>query len=215
MIKILIVDDHELVRTGISRMLRDSTELQVIGQASSGEEALDMARELKPDIILMDVLMPGIGGLAATRMLKQRHPQVRVIAVTACEDSPFPGRLLQAGASGYLTKGTDISEVRLAIERVNAGEYYISPQIAQQMALQSLGAAAEESPFAQLSEREMQIALLISRGSKIQTIASQLSLSPKTVNTYRYRIFEKLKLENDVELALFAVRHGLVNPSES
>lgn len=214
MIKLLIVDDHELVRSGIVRMLKDKPGLEIVGQASSGEEALDMTRQLEPDIILMDVRMPGMGGLEATRMLKQRHPQVRVIAVTACEESKFPVRLLQAGASGYLTKGTDIGEVKRAIERVYAGEYYISPEIAQQMALQSIGTPLPENPFGLLSERENQIAFMISRGIKIQTIAEQLSLSPKTVNTYRYRIFEKLEVSNDVELALYAVRHGIVDPAE-
>lgn len=214
MIKLLIVDDHELVRSGIVRMLKDKPGLEIVGQASSGEEALDMTRQLEPDIILMDVRMPGMGGLEATRMLKQRHPQVRVIAVTACEESKFPVRLLQAGASGYLTKGTDIGEVKRAIERVYAGEYYISPEIAQQMALQSIGTPLPENPFGLLSERENQIAFMISRGIKVQTIAEQLSLSPKTVNTYRYRIFEKLEVSNDVELALYAVRHGIVDPAE-
>lgn len=211
MIKVLIVDDHELVRTGITRMLRDSPELQVVGQASSGEQALDMTRELAPDIILMDVRMPGMGGLEATRMLRQRHPEVRVIAVTACEESPLPTHLLQAGASGYLSKSTAISEVQLAIERVYAGGYYISPEIAQQMALQSIVSQPPENPFAVLSEREMQIAMLISRGERIQVIARQLNLSPKTINTYRYRIFEKLELDNDVELALFAVKNGIID----
>jgi|SRR5690554_1028394 len=211
MIKVLIVDDHELVRTGIMRMLRDSAALEVVGQASSGEEALDMTRELAPDIVLMDVRMPGMGGLEATRMLRQRHPEVRVIAVTACEESPLPTRLLQAGASGYLSKSTAISEVQLAIELVYAGEYYISPEIARQMALQSIVSQSPDNPFASLSGREMQIALLISRGTRIQAIAEQLNLSPKTINTYRYRIFEKLGLANDVELALFAVKHGIID----
>lgn len=211
MIKLLIVDDHELVRTGIMRMLDDVTDLRVIGQARSGEEALDMARNLNPDVILMDIRMPGIGGLEATRKLKQRHPDIKVIAVTACEDEPFPSRLMQAGASGYLTKGTDMEEMLLAIRQVAAGDYYLSPYIAQQMALKPFTSAQQDNPLASLSERELQISLMISQGHKIQNIAEMLSLSPKTVNTYRYRIFEKLGLENDVELALFAVRHRLID----
>lgn len=211
MIKLLIVDDHELVRTGIIRMLSDATDLKVVGQAGSGEEALDLARSLSPDIILMDVRMPGIGGLEATRKLTQRHPEIKVIAVTACEDDPFPSRLMQAGARGYLTKGTDMQEMLLAIRQVAAGNYYLNPYIAQQMALQPLTGSGQVNPFQSLSEREMQISLMIAQGHKIQNIADMLSLSPKTVNTYRYRIFEKLGLENDVELALYAVRHGLID----
>lgn len=210
MIKLLIVDDHELVRTGIIRILKDAPDLIVVGQASSGEEALDLARSLQPDIILMDVRMPGIGGLEATRKLSQRHPEIRVIAVTACEGDLFPSRLMQAGARGYLTKGADAEEMLTAVRLIAKGGYYISPAVAQQMALKPLTHDSLHNPLSSLSEREIQIALMIAQGHKIQTVADMLSLSPKTINTYRYRIFEKLDVENDVELALFAVRHGLV-----
>ncbi len=210
MIKILIVDDHELVRTGMIRMLADVAEVEVIGQASTGEEALDLTRNLKPDVVLMDIRMPGIGGLEATRMLKQRHPEVKIIAVTACEDEPFPSRLMQAGASVYLNKGTDLAEILLAIQQLFAGEYYVSPYIAQQMELKPF-TKDSDNPFAQLSEREIQIGLMIAQGHKVQNISEMLNLSPKTVNTYRYRVFEKLNLESDVELALFAIRHRLID----
>ena len=118
MIKVLVVDDHDLVRTGISRMLADIDGLQVIGQASSGEEALKKVRELKPDVVLMDVKMPGIGGLEATRKLMRSHPDLKVVAVTVCEEDPFPTRLLQAGAAGYLTKGAGLEEMVQAIRMV-------------------------------------------------------------------------------------------------
>lgn len=211
MIRLLIVDDHELVRTGIMRMLADVTDLEVIGQACSGEEALDMVRDLEPDVVLMDIRMPGIGGLEATRKLKQRHPEVKIIAVTACEDEPFPSRLMQAGANGYLTKGTDMPEMLQAIRQVAAGNYYLNPYIAQQLALQPFTNSQLDNPMASLSERELQVGLMIAQGHKTQHVAEMLNLSPKTVNTYRYRIFEKLGLENDVELALYAVRHRLID----
>ncbi len=192
-------------------MLADIEGLQVIGQADSGEEALKRVRELKPDVVLMDVKMPGIGGLEATRKLVRSHPDLKVVAVTVCEDDPFPTRLLQAGAAGYLTKGAALEEMVQAIRLVFAGQRYISPQIAQQLALKSFQPQVSHSPFDLLSEREIQIALMIANCHKVQTISDKLCLSPKTVNTYRYRIFEKLAITSDVELALLAVRHGMVD----
>ena len=202
MIKVLVVDDHDLVRTGITRMLADIEGLQVVGQADCGEDCLKLARELKPDVVLMDVKMPGIGGLEATRKLLRSQPDIKVVVVTVCEEDPFPTRLMQAGAAGYMTKGAGLEEMVQAIRQVFAGQRYISPQIAQQLALKSFQPQQHDSPFDSLSEREIQIALMI---------ADKLCLSPKTVNTYRYRIFEKLSITSDVELALLAVRHGMVD----
>ena len=211
MIRVLVVDDHDLVRTGITRMLADIDGLQVVGEACTGEEDLLKVRELKPDVVLMDVKMPGIGGLEATRKLMRSHPDIKVVAVTVCEDEPFPTRLLQAGAAGYLTKGAALDEMVQTIRLVFAGQRYIDPQIAQQLALKSFQPQNSGSPFDLLSEREIQIALMIANCHKVQNISDKLCLSPKTVNTYRYRIFEKLSITSDVELALLAVRHGMVD----
>ncbi|MBC3474169.1 response regulator transcription factor GacA [Pseudomonas taiwanensis] len=211
MIRVLVVDDHDLVRTGITRMLADIDGLQVVGEADSGESALKQVRELKPDVVLMDVKMPGIGGLEATRKLLRSHPDIKVVAVTVCEEDPFPTRLMQAGAAGYLTKGAGLDEMVQAIRLAFAGQRYISPQIAQQLALKSF--QPQGSPFDALSEREIQIALMIVGCQKVQLISDKLCLSPKTVNTYRYRIFEKLSVTSDVELTLLAVRHGMVDAS--
>jgi two-component system invasion response regulator UvrY len=212
LIRVLVVDDHDLVRTGITRMLADIDGLQVVGQAESGEESLIKARELKPDVVLMDVKMPGIGGLGATCKLLRSHPDIKVVVVTVCEEDPFPTRLLQAGAAGYLTKGAGLAEMVQAIRLVFAGQRYISPQIAQQLAIKSFQPVSD-SPFDALSEREIQIALMIVGCQKVQSISDKLCLSPKTVNTYRYRIFEKLSISSDVELTLLAVRHGMVDAS--
>jgi two-component system invasion response regulator UvrY len=211
LIRVLVVDDHDLVRTGITRMLADIDGLQVVGEACTGEESLLKVRELKPDVVLMDVKMPGIGGLEATRKLMRSHPEIKVVAVTVCEEDPFPTRLLQAGAAGYLTKGAALEEMVQAIRLVFAGQRYIDPQIAQQLALKSFQPQSNGSPFDLLSEREIQIALMIANCHKVQNISDKLCLSPKTVNTYRYRIFEKLSITSDVELALLAVRHGMVD----
>ncbi len=210
MINVLVVDDHDLVRTGIRRMLADVDGVNVVGEADCGEAAVLRARELKPDVVLMDVKMPGIGGLEATRKIIRSHPEIRVIAVTVCDEEPFPTRLMQAGAAGYLTKGAALEEMIKAIRQVFAGQRYISVDIAQQLALKPFQPQGEASPFDLLSEREMQIALMIADCQKVQSISDKLCLSPKTVNTYRYRIFEKLKIETDVQLVRLAMRHGMV-----
>lgn len=209
MIKVLLVDDHDLVRSGISRMLADVEGIHVVGEAASGEEALKLTKELNPHIILMDVKMPGIGGLEATRKLLRSHPHVKVIALTACEDEPFPSRLLQAGASGYLTKGAALAEMIKAVHVVHAGQRYLSPDIAQQLALKPF--TESECPFDHLTERELQVAMMIVKCFRVQEISDKLFLSAKTVNTYRYRVFEKLKIQGDVELTLLAVRHGMLD----
>lgn len=212
MIKVMVVDDHELVRSGISRMLADDPDIQVTGQACSGEEALNQIRENRPDVVLMDLRMPGIGGLEATRRILRIDDEIKVIAVTACADDPYPTRVMQAGASAYITKGADLKEMIRAIRMAHSGQRYISPEIAQKMALRQLNDTdVEEAPFEQLSERELQIALMIVDCHKVQDISDKLCLSPKTVNTYRYRIFEKLKISSDVELTLMAVRLGLLD----
>jgi DNA-binding NarL/FixJ family response regulator len=210
-INVLVVDDHDLVRTGIRRMLADVAGVSVVGEAASGEEALLRVRELRPDLELMDVKMPGIGGLEATRKIIRSHSEIKVIAVTACDEEPFPSRLLQAGAAGYLTKGAGLEEMIKAIRQVFAGHRYISADIAQQLALKPFQTQGDASPFDLLSEREMQIALMIAECQKVQSISDKLCLSPKTVNTYRYRIFEKLEITSDVELAMMAVRHRMVD----
>ncbi|WP_430462530.1 UvrY/SirA/GacA family response regulator transcription factor [Thalassolituus sp. LLYu03] len=212
MIKVLVVDDHELVRSGISRLLTDAKGIEVVGEAASGEEAVQFAKEQQPDVILMDIRMPGIGGLEATRKITRNNPDVQIIAVTACDDNPFATRLLQAGASGYITKGADADEMVRAIMKVKSGQKYISPDIAQRMALKPFQ-QDQASPFDELSEREMQITIMIVGCQKVQEISEKLFLSPKTVNSYRYRIFEKLGIDSDVELTHMAVRYGLVDPA--
>lgn len=212
MIQIVVVDDHDLVRMGLVRLLDDVAGIEVIAEARSGEEAIKLARELEPDVIMMDVRMPGIGGIEATRKIHRSYPDIRIIAVTACGDDPFPSRLLQAGASGYLTKGASTEEMVLAVKTVSAGQKYLAPNVAQKLALQSVGEGG--SPFSELSDREMQIATMICSCKKVQEISDKLCLSPKTVNTYRYRIFDKLSVSSDVELTHLAIRHGLLEPQE-
>lgn len=211
--KILVVDDHDLVRMGIVRMLADIDGYQVVGDAKSGEEAVTKARVLKPDVVLMDVKMPGIGGLEATKKLLTVNPAIKIIAVTACDDDLYPTRLMQAGAVGYVTKDAEFTEITDAINKVTRGNLYMSNSIAQQLALKNFsGGSHQESPFEKLSQRELQTAMLIANGQKVNDIANTFCVSPKTVNSYRYRIFEKLDINSDVELTLLAVKHNLLDP---
>lgn len=210
MIKVLVVDDHELVRMGITRMLADVKGLEVVGEACDGEQAVRMVKELTPDVTLMDVKMPGIGGLEATRKILRYDDSAKVIAVTVCEEEPFPTRLMKAGAAGYLSKGADLTEMVRAIRVVYAGQRYISPAIAQAMALRPFN-GNETAPMELLSEREMQIMMMIVSCHRVQTISDKLCLSPKTVNTYRYRIFDKLGISSDVEMTLLAMRWGIID----
>jgi len=209
LIKVLLVDDHELVRMGIKRLLQDIVGIKVIAETGTGEEAVLLAKELVPDVVVMDVHMPGIGGLEATRKMVRHNPDIKILALTVYEDEPYPSRFLQAGASGYITKGCDPEEMIRAIRTIHAGQHYISPNIAQQIAIKRV-TKGEESPIDRLSERELQIMLMITQGQKVQDISKKLCLSPKTVNSYRYRIFDKLNISSDVELTLMALRLGLI-----
>ncbi|HAS4824839.1 TPA: UvrY/SirA/GacA family response regulator transcription factor [Vibrio cholerae O1 biovar El Tor str. N16961] len=209
MISVFLVDDHELVRTGIRRIIEDVRGMKVAGEADSGEEAVKWCRTNHADVILMDMNMPGIGGLEATKKLLRVNPDIKIIVLTHTEN-PFPTKVMQAGAAGYLTKGAAPDEMVNAIRIVHSGQRYISPEIAQQMALSQFSPASE-NPFADLSERELQIMLMITKGQKVTDISEQLSLSPKTVNSYRYRLFAKLNINGDVELTHLAIRHGILD----
>ena len=208
-IQILLVDHQELVRVGMQRLLDEVPRLSVVGEASSGEEAVQLSHSLQPDVVLMDVQIPGIGGLEATRRILRRDPDIRVLVVTPQTNEPFPSQLLDAGASGYLTKNCNIEEITDAVQAVSRGERYISADIARQMALSMLP-GKEQSPFDRLSQRELQVMLMVAQGQNVHEISERLCLSSKTVSTYRYRLFEKLAVDNDVELARLAIRYGIV-----
>jgi len=208
-IRILLVDHQELVRRGLQRLLEDLPRFTVIGEATSADEAVQLARSMKPDVVLMDVEVPGIGGLEATRRIAQLDQITRIVVVTARAADPFPTQLLDAGASGYLTKHCTLDEIAEAIRLVHSGQRYISADIARQMALSMLP-GKEQSPFHRLSQREMQVMLMVTRGQTVRDISESLCLSPKTVSTYRYRLFDKLGVGNDVELTHLAIRHGIL-----
>ena len=209
MIKILIVDDHALVRMGIRRLLDDLPDMDVIAEAENGEMALNMVKLHKPHVVLLDMKMPGMDGWEVTRRLKKSHPLVKVIAVTAQSAESLPSRVLLLGAVGYLTKESGTEEMAEAIRKVASGGKYLSAEIAQKIAISSLD-LHEESPFDKLGEREMQVLRMISQGMEVQDISTSLFLSAKTINGYRYRMFKKLGIRNDVELTRLAMKHQII-----
>ena len=205
-----MVDDHELVRTGISRIIDDVRGMKVVGEAESGEDAVKWCRSNHPDVILMDINMPGIGGLDAMHRILRINEDIKIIMLTMHTENPFPSKVMQAGAAGYLSKGAAPDEVLSAIRSVNSGQRYLAPEIAQQMALSQISPATED-PFGVLSERELQIMMMITKGQRVVDISELLSLSPKTINSYRYRLFDKLSINGDVELTHLAIRYGMLD----
>ncbi len=225
-ISILIVDDHELVREGIARLLNDTPDIVVIGQLRSGEEILEYlshagsndlnseSNYLKniyqtPDIILLDARMPGLGGIEATRAILKEFPQCKVVAMSSVASGVIPSQMLRSGAKGFITKSVTVEELLKAIRVVNEGDHYVTPSVATRLAVDPF--SDEGGLFDKLSRRELQIAQMLTDGKKVSQIATYLELSPKTVYSYRYRIFEKLGIRSDVELTILAVRHGLAD----
>jgi two-component system invasion response regulator UvrY len=212
MISIILVDDHEIVRTGLKLIIEKMTGIEIIAEADDGEKAITAVKKYKPTIVIMDVNMPVISGIEATRRISQHLPETKVIILTIHAETPFPAQLLEAGASGYLTKGCAATELEKAIHSVAKNIKYIGTDIAQQMAL-SLLPGGESSPFDELSTREMEVMMLLAQGKRPKEIGETIFLSPKTVATYKYRILDKLGLKNNIELAHLAMRHGILENS--
>lgn len=213
-IKLLLVDDHDIVRTGLRMVIEKMSGIKIVGEAKDGQQAIDMVAELKPDVILMDINMPNISGLEATRKITEADPYVRIIILTIHAQNPYPKQLLDAGANGYLTKGCAAEELESAIRKVYGGQRYVGTDIAQQMALSMLPGGNKDSPFDSLTNREIEVAMLLVRGKKARQIGKILILNEKTVATYKYRILEKLELDNEVQLTHLAIRHGLLDAKE-
>ena len=211
MIKLMIVEDHELFRTGIANILAPISEIDVVAETSTGEDAIRLARQLSPDVILMDVGLPGLSGLESTERILKTQPAIKVIVLTAHSEPPLPARLLDVGASGYITKGSSASELLSAIRAVHRGERYIGSEIAQKLAL-SLLPGTPSSPFQDLTSREMEVTMMLIRGRNANDIGSLLKLSPKTVATHKYRIYDKVGVRNEVDLLHLALRYGVYHP---
>jgi two-component system invasion response regulator UvrY len=209
MIRVMLVDDHAVVRTGFRLLLQSVTEVSVVAEAESGEVACQRYAELTPDVVVLDLAMPGMGGLEALKRIRARHPQARVLTLSAHDDPMHARRALQEGALGFLSKRSAPETLIEAVTTVAAGRRYLDANIAQKLALAELEGAAK-SPIERLSEREFEVFIRLASGATVQKIADDLKLSGSTVGTHLYNIKQKLDVGNQSELTLIAIRHGLI-----
>lgn len=212
-IRVYLIDDHALVRTGMKMILAGEMDMEVVGDSDTGEEALREIRTLKPDVVLCDLHLPGMSGLEITERITRGPLETKVIIVSVLEDGPLPKRLLEAGAAGYIGKAGDATELLRAVREVARGKRYLGVNVAQNMALSNVGGAA--SPFDQLSPRELEVAMLLIQGLRQEDIAKRLSLSAKTVNTHKTRLFQKVGIHDNIALARLAAQYGLLDPARS
>ena len=212
-IRVFLVDDHALVRVGMRMILSAETDIEVVGEADSGEEALPQIRRLKPDVVLCDLHLPGVSGLEITERIVRGGHDSRVIIVSVLQDGPMPKRLLEVGASGYVGKGGDAAELLRAVRDVARGKRYLASSIAQSLALS--GITGDGSPFDTLSPRELEVAMMLTQGLRQEDIARRLSLSAKTINTHKTRLFEKLGIQDSIALARMVAQYGIADPAHA
>ena len=209
-ISVILADDHAVVRMGFRLLLQDTKDITVVGEAESGEEVIKLLNTLTPDVIVMDLSMPGIGGLEAISRIVSKDKSPKILILSAHEDAIYPKRSLKAGANGYLSKRGAAEELIKAIRQIHSGNMYIEPSIAQKVAMSQMG--GETSPVDVLSEREFDVFMALANGKTVNQIAETLHLSPRTVGTHLYNIKQKLNASNQTELALIAIKSGLINP---
>lgn len=210
MIKILIADDHQLVRVGIRRLLEDEKDFKVIGEAADGKDAVELVKKLNPDVILMDVAMPGMDGMEATkRLVKKRKDPAKIVILTMHSDEHYAARLLRMGASGYVVKDAAPAELAEAIRTVNDGKRFVSASLREALALRVVDGLGEE-PMDLLTDREFQVLGRLASGATNREIAAELNVSVKTIDAHRLNLLAKLGLRNNAELTKFAMRHGIV-----
>jgi DNA-binding NarL/FixJ family response regulator len=210
MIKIFIVDDHEIIREGLKKILREESDLVVVGEAQNGEEVLQKIKDIECDIMLLDMNMPGRSGLELLGDIKALKPQIHILVLSIHPEDKFALRTLKSGASGYLCKDTALEELVVAIRKVHTKGRYLSTTLAEQLAFDFMP-EKDQLPHEQLSGREQEIMVLLATGKKVKDIAADLQLSISTVFTYRVRIFEKLKIKSNVELTHYAIANKLVD----
>lgn len=209
MIKVLLVDDHEIVRSGVEALLNKAKDIKVVAVAKTGEDSVEAVNCYQPDVVMMDINMPGIGGVEACRRILNDNPDIKIIALSIHNDGPIPLQLLRMGALGFISKSSPVEEMVAAIRRVMSGHRYLCAEVANNLAF--LGLPGHESPFSKLSQRESEVVSLILQGKTIKEMSEILSLSDKTINTYRYRLYEKLKIKNDVELTRLAIKFDYID----
>jgi two-component system invasion response regulator UvrY len=209
MIRVLVVDDHKLVRNGLRMILESAEDIEVIGECESGEEALEQAPKMNPDVVLIDIMMPGMGGVDASKNLRKKLPKTEIVVVSAMSQDAFSFSLQEVGVRGFVSKSSNEDEMIEAVRQVMQGKIYMSRDVAQQLALTKTSGDKAAS-LADLSERELQVLLMVVKGMRVNDISEKLFLSPKTVSTYRQRMMDKLGVNNDVELTYWALRHQIV-----
>ena len=207
-VTIVLVDDHAVVRAGVRRLLEQEALFDVIGEAENGEKAYQLFGELKPDVMVMDLSMPGMGGLEAIRRILMRHERARILVLTMHEDLSFANQALKLGAKGYLIKNTLGDDLVKSIQTVSRGEVFLSDEIAKKMAMQSI--SGEQDPIHELSAREFEIFRLLAEGLEIDAIATTLNISSKTVSNYQTMIKQRLNINTPVELIRYAIKAGVI-----
>ena len=205
---IVLVDDHAVVRAGVRRLLEQEPLFEVIGEAESGEKAYQIFGELKPDVMVMDLSMPGMGGLEGIRRILMRYEKARILVLSMHEDLSFANQALKLGAKGYLTKNTLADDLVKSIETVTQGDVFLSDEIAKKMAMQSI--SGNQDPVHELSAREFEIFRLLAEGLDIDAIASTLNISSKTVSNYQTMIKQKLDINTPIELIRYAIKVGII-----
>jgi two-component system invasion response regulator UvrY len=210
MIKVGIVDDHSIVRSGLIKILKDRSDMEIVCEADGYEQLFKQLEQARPDVVVLDISMPGRNGLEILKELKQLHAGIRVLVLSMYPEDRFSVRAIKAGASGYITKESATEQLVTAIRQIHSGRKFISPSVAEDL-INSLGTSSNEHEHEKLSGREYQILCMIASGKKVKDIASELSLSPATIATYRTRIMEKMHLKSNVELANYVLRHNLVS----
>ncbi|MEI6227033.1 MAG: response regulator transcription factor [Methylophilaceae bacterium] len=209
-IKVMLVDDHAVVRMGFKMLLEMDADIKVVAEAESGEHGIQRYMEFKPHVVVMDITMPGMGGLEAIERILAKDSAAKILVLSAHEDSVHPKRVLNAGAMGYLTKRSAAEELIKAIRTVASGKKYLEASVAQQMAIQQL--SGNQNPVDVLSPREFEVFMALAKGKTTNEIAENLFLSPRTVGTHLYNIKQKLNANNSAEIALIAMRSGLIDP---
>lgn len=210
MIKVLIADDHAVVRQGLKQIIDNETDMKIAGEAASAHETLEKIRKQNWDVVILDITMPGKSGLDALKEIKLEKPKLPVLVLSMHPEDQYATRVLKAGASGYMTKESAPEELVQAVRKVVNGGKYISPALAEKLAF-DLGAPSDKAPHELLSDREYQVLCLIAGGKTVNEIGQTLSLSVKTISTYRTRILEKMNLKNNAELIHYALQNKLVH----
>lgn len=210
MIRVLLADDHSIVRAGLRSLIEDTGEMRVVVEASDGHEAIRQALEVRPDVAVIDISMPGMDGLEVINRLKAQLPELPVLVLTMHEEEQYVVRTISAGAKGYITKRSAPEQLVKAIEQVHRGGHYLSQEAAELLALRVARGERGQSPLDRLSNREIQVLRALALGRTNREIADNYHISVKTVDTYRFRLLKKLNLRNNADISRFAIQHGLI-----